>query len=90
MNLADPEVRADITERLMARYADRPAVLGPGILAARTEFVAWVREVGGTALVLSTAHGAGPKPADGDCVVVDVDAPATTSVWGKDARLRDC
>jgi hypothetical protein len=80
MDLADPEIRADLTHRLMARYADRPAVLGPGILAARTEFVAWVREVGGTALVLSTAHGAGPTPADGDCVVVDLDAPATTSV----------
>ena len=74
MDLADPEIRADLTERLMARYAGRPAVLGPGILAARTEFVAWVREVGGTVLVLSTAHGAGPKPPDGDCVVVDVDA----------------
>jgi hypothetical protein len=80
MDLADPAIRADLTQRLMARYADRPAVLGPGILAARTEFVAWVREVGGTALVLSTAHGAGPTPADGDCVVVDLDAPATTSV----------
>jgi hypothetical protein len=61
MNLADPAVRADLTERLMARYAGRPTVLGPGILAARTEFVAWVREVGGTALVLSTAHGPGPS-----------------------------
>src|SRR4029079_11628099 len=80
MNLADPEIRADITARLMGRYAGRPAILRPGILAARTEFVAWVREVGGTALVLSTAHGAGPKPPEGDCVVVDVDAPATSSV----------
>ena len=64
----------------MARYAGRPVVLGPGILAARTEFVAWVREVGGTALVLATAHGAGPKPADGDCVVVEVEPPPTSSV----------
>jgi hypothetical protein len=80
MDLADPEIRADLTGRLMARYAGRPVVLGPGILAARTETVAWVREVGGSALVLSTAHGAGPLPPDGDCVVVDVDPPATTSV----------
>src|SRR6478609_8780425 len=80
MDLADPETRSDLTERLMARYAGRPAVVGPGILAARTDFVAWVREVGGTALVLSTADGAGPKPADGDCVVVDVAAPATSNV----------
>ena len=80
VNLADPEVRAELTEVLMARYADRPVVLGPGILAARTEFVAWVREVGGTALVLSTADGAGPKPAEGDCVVIEVDPPPTSSV----------
>ena len=64
----------------MARYADRPAIVGPGILAARTEFVAWVREAGGTALVLSTAHGAGPKPSERDCVVVDVEPPPTASV----------
>jgi hypothetical protein len=80
MDLADPEIRADLSGRLMARYAGRPVVLGPGILAARTELVAWVREVGGSALVLSTAHGAGPLPPDGECVVVDVDPPATTSV----------
>ena len=80
MNLADPEVRAGVTERLMARYAGRPVVLGPGILAARTEFVAWVREVGGTVLVLATAQGAGPKPAHDDCVVVDVEPPRTSSV----------
>ena len=80
MDLADPEIRADLTERLMARYADRPAIVGPGILAARTEFVAWVREAGGTALVLSTAHGAGPKPSARDCVVVDVEPPPSPSV----------
>jgi hypothetical protein len=80
VNLGDPKVRADLTEQLMATYADRPAVIGPGILAARTEFVAWVREVGGTALVLSTAHGAGPKPPEGDCVVVDVEPPKTANV----------
>ena len=80
MDLADPEIRADLTTRSMARYADRPAIVGPGILAARTEFVAWVREAGGTALVLSTAHGAGPTPSERDCVVVDVEPPPTASV----------
>ena len=30
--------------------------------------------------MLATAHGAGPKPADGDCVVVDVEPPRTSSV----------
>jgi hypothetical protein len=80
VNLADPEVRAELTDHLMARYARRPAVLGPGILAARTEFVAWVREVEGSVLVLATAHGAGPKPADGDCLVIEVEPPPTSSV----------
>ena len=78
VNLADPEVRANLTEVLMARYADRPVVVGPGILAGRTEFVGWVREVGGKVLVLSTAAGAGPKPTD--CVVVELDPPPTSSV----------
>ena len=64
----------------MARYADRPVVVGPGILAARTEFVDWVREVGSRVLVLATAAGAGPKPAAGDCVVVEVEPPRTSSV----------
>ena len=80
MDLVDPDIRADLTERLMTSYAGRPVILGPGILAGRTEFVAWVREVGGTALALSTALGAGPKPAEGDCVVVDVEPPQTSSV----------
>ena len=65
MDLADPEVRAGLTERLMARYADRPVVLGPGILAARTEFVDWVREVGGTVLVLATAARGRPQAGRG-------------------------
>ena len=44
MQLADPEVRADLTEALMARYADRPVIVGPAILAARTDLVSWLRE----------------------------------------------
>ncbi len=80
MDLTDAATRLALSDRLMERYADRPAVVGPGILAARTEFIGWVREVGGTALALVTAPGAGPKPADGECVVVDVDPPRTSSV----------
>jgi hypothetical protein len=80
VSLADPDARAALTARLMERYAGRPVIIGPGILAARTELVTWVREVGGTALVVATAHGAGPKPDPGDCVVVDVEPPPTASV----------
>jgi len=80
MNLADAEVRADLTELLTSRYAGRPVIVGPGILAARTEFVAWIREVEGTVLVLSTADGAGPRPAEGDCIVIEVEPPRTSSV----------
>jgi hypothetical protein len=80
VNLADPDVRSDLCDRLLERYADRPVVVGPGILAARTELVAWIREVGARVLVLSTARGAGPTPAEGDCVVVDVTPPPTANV----------
>jgi len=80
MDLTDPGTRAALSDRLMERYADRPVVVGPGILAARTEFVTWVREVGGTVLALVTAPGAGPKPAEGDCVVVDLEPPPTSNV----------
>jgi hypothetical protein len=80
VELADPEVRADLTERLLATYAGRPVIVGPGILAARTELVAWLREVDATVLAITYAHGAGPKPAEGDCVVVDIEAPPTSNV----------
>ncbi len=80
MRLADPEVRAELTDQLLATYAGRPVIVGPGILAARTELVSWLREVDATVLVLTYAHGAGPKPHPGECVVVDVEAPATSNV----------
>src|ERR1700752_298786 len=80
MDLTDSGPRQALAEQLMERYAGRSVVIGPGILAARTEFVSWVREVGGTVLCVVTAHGAGPKPAEGDCVVVEVERPRTSSV----------
>jgi hypothetical protein len=80
VSLADPDARAALTERLMEPYAGRPVVIGPGILAASTELVRWIREVDGTALVLSTADGAGPKPGPGECLVVDVEPPQVASV----------
>lgn len=64
----------------MARYADRPVVVGPGILAGRTELVSWIREAGGRVLVLATARGAGQIPADHECLVVDVAPPPTANV----------
>jgi hypothetical protein len=80
VDLTDAATRSALSDRLMERYAGRPVVVGPGILAARSEFVSWVREVGGTVLCVAYARGAGPKPPDADCVVVDVVAPPTSSV----------
>ncbi len=80
VQLADPQVRADLTERLLQTYAGRPVVMGPGILAARTELVSWLREVGATVLALTYAAGAGPKPAPEECIVVEVDPPPTSNV----------
>ncbi len=80
MDLTDRGTRDALADRLMERYADRPVVIGPGILAARTELVAWVREVGGSVLCLAYARGAGPKPADDDCLVVDLETPPTANV----------
>src|SRR3954470_17273524 len=80
MDLTDAGTRTALSDRLMERYAGRPVVVGPGILAARTELIGWVREVGGRVLALVTALGAGPKPAEGECVVVDLDSPPTASV----------
>jgi len=80
MDLTNEAVRDELSGRLLQRYAGRPVILGPGILAARTELVQWVHDVGGRALVLSTAAGAGPKPPEGSCVVVEVVPPATSSV----------
>jgi hypothetical protein len=80
VDLTDAGTRAALSDRLMQRYADRPVVVGPGILAARTELVSWLRQVGSTVLCLVYARGAGPKPPDADCVVVDVEAPPTANV----------
>jgi hypothetical protein len=80
MDLADDNVRAQVTRRLGQRYADRPVIFGPGILAAQTEPVGWVRELGGTALAVITARGAGPVPTEEECAVVHVAPPPTANV----------
>ncbi|MGZ8750855.1 MAG: hypothetical protein ACXWYP_08250 [Pseudonocardia sp.] len=80
MDLTDPTARAEVTARLGGLYAGRPVLLGPGVLAGFTPLVAPMRALGCRVLVVSTARGAGPVPADGDCVVVEVTPPATASV----------
>ena len=41
-DLADPEVREALSDRLGELYAGRPALLGPGILAAYPNVAAWL------------------------------------------------
>jgi hypothetical protein len=88
MELTDPVVRGEVTARLARLYAGRPVVLGPGVLAGFAPYVAWLRELGCRTLVLATARGAGPVPADDECVVVGVEVPATASVTDE-LRLLD-
>ncbi|MCW2795799.1 hypothetical protein [Nocardioides sp.] len=80
MDLTDEATRAEVTDHLGRLYAGRPVVLGPGILAGYTSLVTWFRELGSPALVVSNARGAGPVPAEGDCVVVEVPPPASISI----------
>lgn len=80
MDLTDAATRAALTARLGERYAGRPVLLGPVVLAGATSTVAWLREIGCPVLVVATARGAGPVPGPGDCVVVDVVPPRTASV----------
>ncbi|HEX5088752.1 MAG TPA: hypothetical protein VFV89_13160 [Nocardioides sp.] len=79
-DLADPRVRAAVTDRLGELWAGRPVVIGPWVLAGATPYVAWFRGLGCPVLVAATIRGAGPVPAEGDCEVVMVEAPATASL----------
>jgi hypothetical protein len=78
--LADPATRAAVVARLAGLYRGRPVVVGPGILAGYTDTVSFLRGLGCEVLVLSTARGAGPVPAPGECRVVEVATPAAASV----------
>ena len=88
MDLTDPGTRAAVTARLGRLYAGRPVLLGPGVLAAYTPYVGWLRELGCRTLAVSTARGAGALPDPDDCTVVEVTPPATASVTDE-LRLLD-
>jgi hypothetical protein len=88
LDLADAQVRAGVTARLAERYAGRPVVLGPEVLAGLTPAVARFRALGCPVLALATASGAGPLPAEGDCTVVHVELPPTASMT-EEVRVLD-
>ena len=76
-DLTDPEVRAGIGDRLGELYAGRPAILGPGILAAYPGVTAWLQQLGCPVLVVATGRGAGEVPTG--IRVVEIDPPPATS-----------
>ena len=74
--LTDTATRSAVTDRLGALFAGRPVIVGPGVLAAFTPVVHWMRRLGCPVLVVATARGAGRIPAAEECVVVEVTPPA--------------
>ena len=62
MDLSDADTRDAVTARLAERYAGRPVLMGPGVLAGYTSQVGWFRDLGCPVLVVATARGAGPIP----------------------------
>src|SRR6476619_5321701 len=86
--LADAGIRDEVAARLGELFAGRPVLVGPGMLAAQTPVVGIMRDLGCRVLALSTARGAGPVPAEDECVVVEVTPPATASVT-EELRLHD-
>lgn len=76
-DLADPDVRDELSDRLGELYAGRPALLGPGILAAYPNVAAWLQLLGCPVLVVATAVGTGPVPTG--VRVVEIDSPHVTS-----------
>ena len=80
MDLTDAGTRAAVTARLGERYAGRPVLIAPGVLAGAAATVGWMRELGCRVLAVATARGAGPVPGPPECEVVEVTPPATASV----------
>jgi hypothetical protein len=87
VSLADPAIRAAATARLAELYAGRPVVVGPGVLAGFTPWVAWLHELGCPTLVLATSRGAGQVPGP-ETRVVEIASPATAMVTDE-LRLHD-
>jgi hypothetical protein len=78
-NLTREADRAALRAHLGQRYAGRPVLVGPGVLAGFTSTVAMLEEAGATkVMVLSTARGAGPVPERAE--VVEVTTPPSATV----------
>ncbi|MFN8194972.1 MAG: hypothetical protein U0R80_11895 [Nocardioidaceae bacterium] len=88
MDLADGAVQAALTRRWGELYAGRRVLLPPAPLSAATGTVRWLRGLGCEVLVLATSRGAGAPPADGECVVVDVE-PGTFGSATEEFRALD-
>jgi hypothetical protein len=80
MDLSDRDARDAVTARLARRYAGRPVVMGPGVLAGFTSQVEWFRDLGCPVLVVATGRGAGALPQTGDCEVVEIVPPPAASM----------
>ena len=55
LDLTDADVRGALSDRLGELYAGRPALLGPGLLAAYPNVAAWLQHLGCPVLVVATA-----------------------------------
>lgn len=76
-DLADPRVREGLSGRLGEPYAGRPALLGPGVLAAYPSVAAWLQLLDCPVLVVATARGTGPVPTG--VRVIEIESPPVTS-----------
>ena len=79
-DLADATARAELTDRLGQRYAGRPVIVGPMVLAGATRHVGLFRRLRCPVLVVATSRGAGPVPAPEEATVVMVDQPPTSTM----------
>jgi hypothetical protein len=87
MDLSDPDTRDGVTARLAERYAGRPVLMGPGVLAGYTSQVEWFRELGCPVLVVATAIGAAPIPQPDDCQVVEIVPPPAATMTDEVRQL---
>jgi hypothetical protein len=73
MDLSDPDTRDGVTARLAERYAGRPVLMGPSVLAAYTAQVEWFRRLG--------------CPGPGDCEIVEVVPPPASTMTDEVRQL---